>query len=162
MPDTTRRSSDLPKYLCHKTVQALKIRSVEPGAEPTLIPGGSWILTPEEPGHAALEVSHDWALKNKPQAGGYFVLYEDGYTSYSPAAAFENGYTKISDNFQGRVIEEKAELDAKLLKLREFTTTEKFASLDMAEQRLLQGQAVAMDGYSSILRRRIERFTPAA
>lgn len=61
-----------------------------------------------------------------------------------------------------RVIEEKAELDAKLLKLREFTATEKFASLDMAEQRLLQGQAVAMDGYSSILRRRIERFTPAA
>lgn len=59
-----------------------------------------------------------------------------------------------------RVIEEKAELDAKLLKLREFTATEKFASLDMAEQRLLQGQAVAMDGYSSILRRRIERFTP--
>lgn len=60
-----------------------------------------------------------------------------------------------------RAIEEKAELDAKLLNLREFTTTEKFASLDMAEQRLLQGQAVAMDGYSSILRRRIERFTPA-
>jgi hypothetical protein len=27
--------------------------------------------------------------------GGYFVVYDDGYTSYSPAAAFESGYSRI-------------------------------------------------------------------
>lgn len=61
-----------------------------------------------------------------------------------------------------RVIDEKSELDAKLPKLREFTATETFAGLDPADQRLLQSQALAMDGYSSILRRRIDRFTPTA
>jgi hypothetical protein len=34
-------------------------------------------------------------LKNKPapEAGMYFVLYEDGYFSFSPAKQFEDGYT---------------------------------------------------------------------
>lgn len=33
--------------------------------------------------------------KHKPVAGGYFVVYEDGYESFSPAKAFEEGYTRI-------------------------------------------------------------------
>jgi hypothetical protein len=31
--------------------------------------------------------------KHKPQVGGYFVQYRDGYKSFSPAAAFEEGYS---------------------------------------------------------------------
>lgn len=31
-----------------------------------------------------------------PPAGGFFVRYEDGYESWSPAGAFEGGYTRIS------------------------------------------------------------------
>jgi hypothetical protein len=27
--------------------------------------------------------------------GGYYVVYEDGYKSFSPASAFENGYTRL-------------------------------------------------------------------
>lgn len=174
MPETPRKSSDLPKYLCHKTVQALKIRSVEPGTEPTLIPGGSWILTPEEPGHAALEVSHDWVLKNKPQAGGYFVLYEDGYTSYSPASAFESGYAKISDSFQERVVAEKAELDARLEKLIAFIgchpislgtsskRTAAFESLTYENQELLEKQLSLMWTLSDVLEDRIALFAPSA
>jgi hypothetical protein len=30
-----------------------------------------------------------------PVIGGYYLLYDDGYESWSPAAAFENGYTRI-------------------------------------------------------------------
>jgi hypothetical protein len=30
-----------------------------------------------------------------PQPGGYFVVYKDGYKSFSPAKAFEEGYTRI-------------------------------------------------------------------
>jgi len=43
----------------------------------------------------------DWRLKqamdqeHNPQPGGYFVVYKDGYKSFSPAKAFEEGYTRI-------------------------------------------------------------------
>jgi hypothetical protein len=33
--------------------------------------------------------------KHRPQVGGYYVLYEDGYHSFSPAPAFESGYSLI-------------------------------------------------------------------
>jgi hypothetical protein len=33
--------------------------------------------------------------KHKPQVGGYYVLYKDGYASFSPASAFEEGYDLI-------------------------------------------------------------------
>lgn len=33
--------------------------------------------------------------KHGPQVGGYYVVYADGYISYSPAAAFEDGYRLI-------------------------------------------------------------------
>ncbi len=29
----------------------------------------------------------------KTEVGGYYVVYEDGYKSFSPAGAFESGYT---------------------------------------------------------------------
>jgi hypothetical protein len=32
-------------------------------------------------------------IKPAPQAGMYMVVYEDGYISFSPAEAFEAGYT---------------------------------------------------------------------
>ena len=35
--------------------------------------------------------------KHNPQSGGYYVRYEDGYESYSPAEAFESGYTPIEE-----------------------------------------------------------------
>lgn len=36
-------------------------------------------------------------LKGKPdvQEGWYMVVYPDGYVSFSPAEAFEEGYTRI-------------------------------------------------------------------
>ncbi len=42
-----------------------------------------------------IDVSGAWMAKHEPQVGGYYVVYEDGYTSFSPADAFEKGYTKI-------------------------------------------------------------------
>ncbi|MCK9988658.1 MAG: hypothetical protein AzoDbin1_05130 [Azoarcus sp.] len=35
--------------------------------------------------------------KSPPDSGvgGYYVVYEDGYKSFSPAIAFESGYTRI-------------------------------------------------------------------
>jgi len=34
--------------------------------------------------------------KHKPEVGGYYVVYADGYKSFSPAQAFEEGYTRVN------------------------------------------------------------------
>ena len=36
--------------------------------------------------------------KHDPAAGGYFVEYDDGYESFSPAKAFNEGYTLVEDS----------------------------------------------------------------
>lgn len=87
---------EMPKYQCHKKVWALKIRDICQNEAETEIVGGSWLIVPEDDTYAPFEVSHvDYVMKHKPKAGGYYVVYEDGYQSYSPAEAFESGYTKI-------------------------------------------------------------------
>ncbi|MBG0839008.1 hypothetical protein H3223_02645 [Pseudomonas toyotomiensis] len=85
----------MPKYKCHKQVWALKIREVAQGVAPAEHTGGSWLLLPENDRYAAIEVAHDWYARHKPEAGGYYVVYSDGYSSYSPAEAFESGYQPV-------------------------------------------------------------------
>lgn len=77
----------MPLYDCHKQVCALKIKEIydhaEAGAE----------ITPVEEGYAPFMVDQAYMQKHKPEVGGYYVVYKDGYRSYSPAKAFEEGYT---------------------------------------------------------------------
>lgn len=77
----------LPEFKCHKIVRATKIRAVHASSPPEV---------------DMLEVDHlpelvhledDWVSRHQPEAGGYLVVYADGYMSYSPAGAFEKGYT---------------------------------------------------------------------
>jgi hypothetical protein len=86
---------EMPRYKCHKVVHALKIAKI---LDPTL-PGnesdGSRVIVPVEPGYAPFSVDRDYVRKHEPQVGGYFVAYDDGYTSFSPAQAFEDGYTRV-------------------------------------------------------------------
>ncbi len=90
---------EMPKYKCHKEVHALKIkeivRDVTLAREENRETDGSAMITPEESGYAPFRVEHDYMLKFRPLAGGYYVVYKDGYKSFSPAEAFEDGYTKI-------------------------------------------------------------------
>lgn len=80
---------ELPVYQCHKKVRAARITGFRAAGDPEAPDlllgqiGGIVSLLPE------------WHAKHKPQVGGYYVLYDDGYTSYSPAAAFESGYSRI-------------------------------------------------------------------
>lgn len=85
-PETQR---EMPRYQCHKKVWALKIKSVE------LRPANGHIIHPADEGFAPFVVTDAYVQKHKPEAGGYYVRYEDGYESYSPAKAFEDGYTLI-------------------------------------------------------------------
>lgn len=60
---------------------------------------------------------------------------------------------------QQRVIDEKAELEDRLLKLQQFICKSPvFESLSGAEKELLREQAQVMDQYNDILKERIELF----
>jgi len=80
----------LPRYRSHKIVWALKIHRITP------YPDGTAVIDPEEAKYGPIVVSAGYLRKHEPQPGGYYVQYEDGYRSFSPAAAFEAGYTRLS------------------------------------------------------------------
>lgn len=89
----------MPKYRCHKEVWALKVKAIEFDADKANEEGretdGSAMITPAEEGYAPFRVGHDYVYKHKPTVGGYYVVYADGYKSFSPAEAFEGGYSRI-------------------------------------------------------------------
>jgi hypothetical protein len=86
----------MPKYKCHKEVWALKITAIKRDGEgENRETDGSAMITPAEEGYAPFRVEYDYLRKHNPQVGGYFVVYKDGYKSYSPAQAFEEGYTRL-------------------------------------------------------------------
>jgi len=80
---------EMPRYVCHKQVWALKIASLKEGVEDK----NSVLMSFSDEGYAPIHVDFDWYYRHKPEAGGYYVVYRDGYKSYSPAKAFEDGYT---------------------------------------------------------------------
>ena len=100
-------ATPMPAYRFHKEVWALKIKEIEPAPKPTIAeleailredpnrtesPGA--IIVPE--GHfGPIAVSLEFMTKHRPQVGGYLVYYKDGYVSFSPAQAFEEGYSRI-------------------------------------------------------------------
>lgn len=88
-------STAMPKYRSHKEVYALKIADVIDPTQDGNESDGSRILVPAEAGYAPFRVNHDYVRKHEPKAGGYYVTYSDGYRSFSPAQAFEEGYTRI-------------------------------------------------------------------
>ncbi len=88
----------LPQYQSHKKVGALKIKKiVRDGEGENRETDGSAMITPEDEGYAPFKVGAEYVAKHKPQVGGYYVVYKDGYESWSPADAFENGYTKTGN-----------------------------------------------------------------
>lgn len=95
--------AEMPRYKCHKEVWALKIKAISYDSDIAKLEGretdGSAIITPEESGYAPFRVNHAFVHKRLPASGpivgGYFVVYKDGYKSFSPADAFEEGYTRI-------------------------------------------------------------------
>lgn len=82
----------MQRFQSHKVVEAAKITSVEERHTGVhTLRSGPDILG---------DIKTFWFEKHAPDpgnlqsvVGGYFVRYPDGYTSWSPAAAFEDGYT---------------------------------------------------------------------
>lgn len=114
MNGSTTAMTPLPLYQSHKKVWALKIKTVIPassidvgktpadGPEWAVIAQGigarelgSGVLVFENGSFCPRNVTKEYMEKHKPEAGGYWVQYEDGYESWCPAAVFEAGNTRV-------------------------------------------------------------------
>ena len=89
-----REKTMLKKYKCHKVVTAGKIQAIDYHSS------GTCLIAIEGAG----EVVHGSAeyTKRLPKFTGdegedlgYYVRYKDGYESWSPSEAFEDGYHKL-------------------------------------------------------------------
>lgn len=119
------------------------------------------MITPEEDGYAAFPVSLTYVQKHGPQVGGYYVQYEGGYESWSPAQAFEEGNTRIATSYVQRLLDEKAALEDKVIKLGNFIGSSVYQGLVVDERADLNDQYEHMARYLAILSRRAVRVTPA-
>lgn len=87
------------RYKCHKIVEAAKIRSAVAN-----------VIRVEGDGPNSLDtviaVPEGWQSRFRPETPhdlGYLVRYEDGYYSWSPTQAFEDGYDRIEETDDGQV-----------------------------------------------------------
>lgn len=89
---------NLPSYKSHKIVRAAKITSVGP-----LKDGMAYLVLciPKSTGTHFQDVSDEYMNRHQPTVGGYFVVYADGYESWSPGNAFEEGYTLVESTPDG-------------------------------------------------------------
>ncbi len=100
MATENQPQAEMPRYKCHKEVWALKIASIAYDRDAADLENretdGSAMITPAESDYLPFKVDHAYVHKHKPEVGGYYVVYKDGYKSFSPAEAFEDGYALIS------------------------------------------------------------------
>jgi len=82
----------LARFLCHKMVSAGKIVSVTWGEKGL---DGHLVVESATGEPVTIDAANTWLARHQPMAGGYYVFYDDGYVSYSPAEPFEAGYTQV-------------------------------------------------------------------
>ena len=82
---------EMPRYRSHKEVWGLKIAGIQFNED------RSAIIAPKDEGYSPFKVAAEWAerFKGSEDDLGYYVVYKDGYASWSPTEAFEGGYTRI-------------------------------------------------------------------
>jgi len=80
--------SKLPYYVSHKVVRAAKIYAAERGED-----GGWNLATGRDYDPFKLEAETSQRFKITEDDLGYLVVYADGYVSWSPSKAFEEGYS---------------------------------------------------------------------
>lgn len=86
---TNGAQAEMPRYQSHKKVWALKI-----GEGITVHRDGSATFNIADAGFAPVTVEAGVISRYVPMPGDYYVVYDDGYKSISPAKAFEDGYTR--------------------------------------------------------------------
>lgn len=94
LPEYGTDGTSMPRWKCHKEVFAFKIREIRMIGEPPVSSTDQRAMLVSTDG-GVVTVTAEYMRKHRPQIGGYHVVYEDGYQSFSPAKAFEDGYTRL-------------------------------------------------------------------
>lgn len=97
----------MKQFKSHKIVEAAKIVSVSSAAPTQQDPLGQDVELVVDNGQTVETIKphgdwHERALKMARGCdlhGGYYVKYPDGFDSWSPASAFEEGYTELQPPF---------------------------------------------------------------
>ncbi len=145
---------NLRKYQSHKVVEAAKVVLAKQEGHDIRVDldNDDWVLLP---GHRIPDGADPCA--------GYYVKYEDGYESWSPADAFEAGYTLVPDGplaHQERVALERVDNSTRLSKLSAFIDGGAiFTTLDSGEQARLRRQRHLMAELDEVLSQRCDNFT---
>jgi len=89
----SENSAEMPHYKCHKEVHALKIVQIDRYKT-------SHFTLHFEEGYMPKEIFEASAQFLRfancgPDDFGYYIVYKDGYVSWSPTEAFEEGYTRL-------------------------------------------------------------------
>lgn len=94
--------------------------------------------------------------ESEKSKAGYYVKYDNGYESWSPADVFEKAY-KVADTFLDRLRIERDELVSRTHKAEEFYLSRKCDELltDM-EKQALSTQIDLMRNYIAVLNARID------
>lgn len=83
---------NLPLYQSHKQVRGARITAITRRG----LKNEKRVLVFGELGRdVEVEISDEWFDRHKPERGGYYVVYADGYTSFSPPDAFELGNSRL-------------------------------------------------------------------
>lgn len=77
---------ELPRYKSHKTVWALEIEEVSVGAP--------YRMKAKAAAYGEFNLPAEMWYRYQPVSGDFYVVYADGYKSFSPRKAFLEGYTK--------------------------------------------------------------------
>ena len=88
---------------------------------------------------------------------GFYVRYQDGYESWSPAETFNKAY-KLADTPLDRLIIEHQELRDKINKLKEIMCRKEFCDFDYKQRILLNMQLRSMIEYLFIVEERINNM----
>ena len=83
--------AEMPKYQSHKQVWALRISAIE------IHEDKSATIAPKDEGFAVFKTRPGWAerFEGSEEDPGVYVVYADGFSSWSPSDAFDEGYTLI-------------------------------------------------------------------
>lgn len=85
-------AAEMPRYRCHKEVWALQIAKAVLIGYPEL---KEIRLEFIDKGYAPMNLPIAMTANYTPTVGDYLVVYQDGYKSFSPKKAFEEGYALI-------------------------------------------------------------------
>jgi hypothetical protein len=81
--------SELARWQSHKVVRAGKVISLTFGVQVSVS------VEAADGGYTVIDVPSKVFARGRPEPGDYFVVYDDGYQSWSPKAIFEAGYTRL-------------------------------------------------------------------